>query len=385
MKDRKQFENHAIWNTLVSIKNDERINSLPLGSKNYLLFLINDLEKRKQQTNPYYVSLRCLNGLQQKLANVKNNLTNSANVDRYVEECMESIAESWPANSGRMTADIQKNTYESSMQSAKKMLQQNAEAADRVEALEKAAQDASDSVQHEITALRESASKEIESIESMARESIDSLNTKHEEAVTNLTEVRNTELDEIREQYISGLKNINSDAERLFSKVSNRTSKISGVVIAEEYGKYARNKTVTTWVYDILAIAFAITGVALVAVALTAFQTDDTSARVFKLAVSVAAFTVSGYLFRRGTFNQREARAAKRTDLALRQCEPFIATLAPETQAELTRDIAERIFVNGTLDEEVQHRQLITRDGISSKDVEAIAALVNAIKPLPEQ
>ena len=148
-----------------------------------------------------------------------------------------------------------------------------------------------------------------------------------------------------------------------------------------DYAKYAKDKEKAVWVYDISAILFAVIGIGLVAFALAGLHADETSASVFKLAVSVASFTVSGFLFKRGTYNQREAKAARRTELTLREYRPFIANLSEEDKRDITYKIADRIFIKGEIgdkEEKTISNALFDR-GLSEKQLASFTALVKAL------
>lgn len=130
-----------------------------------------------------------------------------------------------------------------------------------------------------------------------------------------------------------------------------------------------------------LAVIFSLVGIAIVAFALSELHADDTSATVFKFAVSVASFTVSGFLFRRGTFNQRESKFAKRTELTLRQYEPFIATLDDSERQRITTAIAERIFIRGEIGDKSDSSiaNAISSKGLSDKQVLALVELIKTL------
>lgn len=117
------------------------------------------------------------------------------------------------------------------------------------------------------------------------------------------------------------------------------------------------------------------------AFAVTMLGVDTANATVFKLAVSVASFTISGFLFKRGTFNQREAKAAKRTELTLRQYEPFIANLEEGERKRITKEIAERIFIRGEIgdkDEKTVSNALLDR-GLTDKQIASVAELLKML------
>lgn len=57
MRDRNAYENSSVWNMVSEIKQDEYINSLSLGMRNYLMYLLEDIERRKIQTAIMCLSL----------------------------------------------------------------------------------------------------------------------------------------------------------------------------------------------------------------------------------------------------------------------------------------------------------------------------------------
>ena len=69
-----------------------------------------------------------------------------------------------------------------------------------------------------------------------------------------------------------------------------------------------------------------------------------------RLAASLGALGVAALLGRRGAQHHREARAAKRTDLALRKVGPFIADLPEDEQQLIVEEFTDRVFIRGELD-----------------------------------
>ena len=185
----------------------------------------------------------------------------------------------------------------------------------------------------------------------------------------------------VEDEYKKSLDAAKADVEQILHEVENTANSISGKAMTTDYAKYAKDKEKAVWVYDISAILFAVIGIGLVAFALAGLHADETSASVFKLAVSVASFTVSGFLFKRGTYNQREAKAARRTELTLREYRPFIANLSEEDKRDITYKIADRIFIKGEIgdkEEKTISNALFDR-GLSEKQLASFTALVKAL------
>lgn len=69
-----------------------------------------------------------------------------------------------------------------------------------------------------------------------------------------------------------------------------------------------------------------------------------------RLAVSLGTLGVAGLLGHRGQQHHLEARAAKRTDLALRQVLPFTANLEEDDRRAIVREFTDRVFIRGDID-----------------------------------
>ena len=123
--------------------------------------------------------------------------------------------------------------------------------------------------------------------------------------------------------------------------------------VATDYGKYARNKSIAAWLCDLAA---AIVGAAGVGAILWHLFTMDSTAdtniglSLTRLAASLGALGVAALIGKRGAQHHEEARAAKRTDLALRKVGPFIVDLAEDEQKVIIQEFTDRVFIRGDLD-----------------------------------
>ncbi len=177
----------------------------------------------------------------------------------------------------------------------------------------------------------------------------DELGARFESEVEERARETDDDLVDVKQNYAANLEEAKASAEQTLDEIENTANAVSGIAMTTDYAKYATDKEKAVRIYDGLAILFAIAGIALVAFALAGLHADATSASVFKLAVSVASFTVSGFLFKRGTYNQREAKAARHTELTLREYKSFTANLSEEDKREITSKIADRIFIKGEI------------------------------------
>lgn len=171
------------------------------------------------------------------------------------------------------------------------------------------------------------------------------------------------------------------DAEQIINESEVADNSIDNIATVTGYADYAINKEKAVWIYDGLAVFFAVVGIALVAFALASLQVDVTSALVFRLGVSVAPFAVSSFLFKRVTYNQREAKVGRRTDLTLREFKLLIADFDDEDKRKIANKMAERIFVKGEIgdrEEKAIPNTLLDR-GIIDKQIALLVALIKAL------
>lgn len=377
MRDRNAYENSSVWNMVSEIKQDEYINSLSPGMRNYLMYLLEDIERRKN-TNCYYVSESTLNTLNNDLGYIRDYLSSSS-LESYIDRAFEHLASSWPAHNGRRVVDIAQSTYNHYVDEAEKRIKEIRDQAYKIDSLKDEFDDFLESTKNEIVETKEVVEKRTDEIEEAINARRKEMGEQYEDFLVSAKENAEKSIEQITESYLKNIKEINRSAEILLEQVQKRSSSISGWVIADSYGKYARNKTVATLVYDILAIAFSVVGIFLVGFALNAVEDKETAISVFRVTVSIASFTIAGFLFRRGTFNQREAKSAKRMELTLRQYEPFIANLETEDKKSITKEIAERIFVKGDIGEnESAVAEAIAGRGFSEKNLSAITSLLKA-------
>lgn len=384
MKDKTRYQNHPLWDNVKGILASEDLGNLPSGTRGYLLHLLHDLDKRKDSTNPFYVQERSLDDLNNRLSNVASwisNPNNASSIDQYVDACFATLSSEWPANNGRKVADISKSTYDDFIDEATSKIASAREAADKVRELSRQFQEKKEEYEIEIKGLKTSFSESVDTTKAQLEERRDELSNQFKSEVEERSNQTAISLAAVEDEYKKRLDKAKADVEQILHEVENTVNSISGKAMTSDYAKYAKDKEKAVRIYDFSAIPFAIIGIGLVAFALAGLHVDETSASVFKLAVSVASFTVSGFLFKRGTYNQREAKAARRTELTLREYRPFIANLSEEDKREITNKIADRIFIKGEIGdkEEKTLSSALSDRGWTDKDITAIAALLKAL------
>lgn len=382
MKNKKAFDEHQLWSLVKELKSDDRITSLPLDTRQYVRYLLEQLDKRGRTTNAYYVRASSLDEMYRQLCNIRDWLPDYASyIDSAVDECMRILASEWPANNGRQIVDIDEAVRDAFFAESEERTERAREAADKVEELSQQFQEKKEAHEVEIDGLKASFDESVETAKAQLEERRDELSNQFESEVEERANQAAVSLAAVEDEYKQSLDKTKADVEQILHEVENTANSISGKAMTTDYAKYAKDKEKAVWVYDISAILFAVIGIGLVAFALAGLHADETSASVFKLAVSVASFTVSGFLFKRGTYNQREAKAARRTELTLREYRPFIANLSEEDKRDITYKIADRIFIKGEIgdkEEKTISNALFDR-GLSEKQLASFTALVKAL------
>lgn len=381
MKNKKAFDEHQLWSLVKELKSDDRITSLPLDTRQYVRYLLEQLDKRGRTTNAYYVRASSLDEMYRQLCSIRDWLPDYASyIDSAVDECMRILASEWPANNGRQIVDIDEAVRDAFFAESEERTERAREAADKVEELSQQFQEKKEAHEAEIDGLKASFDESVETVKAQLEERRDELSNQFESEVEERANQAAVSLAAVEDEYKQSLDKTKADVEQILHEVENTANSISGIAMTTDYAKYATDKEKAVRVYDGLAMFFAIVGIALVAFALTGLHADATSASVFKLAVSVASFTVSGFLFKRGTYNQREAKAARRTELTLREYKPFIANLSEGDKREITNKIADRIFIKGEIgdkEEKTISNALLNR-GLNDKDIASVAELLKA-------
>lgn len=382
MKNKKAFDEHQLWSLVKELKSDDRITSLPLDTRQYVRYLLEQLDKRGRTTNAYYVRASSLDEMYRQLCNIRDWLPDYASyIDSTVDECMRILASEWPANNGRQIVDIDEAVRDAFFAESEERTERARDAANKVEDLSRQFQEKKGEYEAGLVELKSSYAESIAASKTQLEKRRDELGNEFELEVKERADKATSSLAAVENEYKNSLDSTKSEVEQILNEVENTANSISGIAMTTDYAKYATDKEKAVRVYDGLAIFFAIAGIALVAFALTGLHADATSASVFKLAVSVASFTVSGFLFKRGTYNQREAKAARRTELTLREYKPFIANLSKEDKREITNKIADRIFIKGEIgdkEEKTISNALFDR-GLSEKQLASFTALAKAL------
>lgn len=139
----------------------------------------------------------------------------------------------------------------------------------------------------------------------------------------------------------------------------NIVEAVADKAVAHDYRENARNKSVAGWIWDVLGLLVGGTSVTLLLVHLFAADSPNTttSLALTRLAVSIGGLGLAFLCFERGSSNHQEARRAKRADLRLSTVKPFIANQDPEFQDAIVEGMADRIYLQGVLDDEAPSQE----------------------------
>ena len=193
-------------------------------------------------------------------------------------------------------------------------------------------------------------SRQVQSLESISSEIRESI-----EDIVTLTQ-NGTTVD----RFDSALSYILSQLESMRDSVDTFISSNSSDRLSTEYDSYAKREKRTAIVYDMVAILLSVSGAAI----------------AFISSFKVGTFTASGFVFRRGTFHHREAKAAMRTALSLSQYRAFTANLPDDVKDRIEIDIAERVFSKGEIDHtEDRLVDVFSRRGVSISELSDLIKL----------
>jgi hypothetical protein len=181
------------------------------------------------------------------------------------------------------------------------------------------------------------------------------------DAVSTFQQDSSTRLEECSEAWKQEREKQKSSAEQKLETLAELEKQARGLVhattatvVATDYGKYARNKTIAAWICDVAAALIGGVGVGAIIWHLYSAEAGadgDVGLSLTRLAASLGTLGVAALVAHRGHDHHNEARAAKRTDLATRRVGPFTANLPPDVRERITLEVTERIFIRGELDE----------------------------------
>lgn len=358
----ERFSRHELWGEIANSRS--LVNSIELDPEDraeqdalaYLGMVLELLERRHDDSDSHEVTPSMLAGTHQSvlqwnnaLVNVRDHAWNASDAIDQTDAVLESLAH-WPP--------MKPARYLSGIAGATESFQKRVG-----DALDDVANRHEDLVQRidETAAAEEKLRTSIDAERQRISEAIADFKTTSKDAVDELLADERQRLSEERQQAAKEDSRYRSDAETILVQLRAHEETARDTVhattasaVATDYGKYARNKSVAAWVCDIGAALIGAAGVAAILFHLFTINPNaDTNLgiSITRLAASLGALGIAALLGKRAAQHHREARAAKRTDLALRRVMPFIVNLPADEQELIVLDFTERVFIRGELDE----------------------------------
>ncbi|MGW2092088.1 hypothetical protein [Promicromonospora sukumoe] len=377
----ERFKNSQAWQYVDQARRHMNASTMPddpteRDALAYVGMVLELLEKRRHETDGREISPAMLNNLGSVTANLANYIEQLNNgsyqwsqVIAQADTVLDTLA-SWPP--------MKIAHYLSGLNSATEAFQgKTGQAVESVRALGAEVSNELDELKNEQVALGEAVETERQRI----TEAIATFTTESGEAVTEVRADQEQKLSEFLQGWSTANKKANDQADAVLSRLNGLEQEARNVVhattshiVATDYGRYARNKTVAAWVCDVAAALVGAAGLAVIVYHLLSIEPDADSnvgLSLTRLAVSLGTLGVAGLLGRRGQQHHLEARAAKRTDLALRQVLPFTANLDEADQQRIVREFTDRVFIRGDIDAtdgRSTARGILRRDRGSSDD-----------------
>lgn len=139
---------------------------------------------------------------------------------------------------------------------------------------------------------------------------------------------------------------------------SNIVSALARKAVANDYARYARNKSVGGWIWDGFGVVIggAFGWLLLQHLFDEGAPTDTVQLGLTRLAVSITGLGLAALCFRRGSQNHAEARRAKRAHLRISTAPSFMANQDEEFQDYILKGMADRIYLQGIVSDDTDGR-----------------------------
>jgi len=349
-----RYNAHALWSRVGEAR--ALINSLALNPDDraeqdalaYIGMVIELLERRRKETEPGEVEPSMLEETGAAVADwvgylqmVRDETWTAQQVVPYADAVVRSLAHWPPLKPAQYLSGIH-----ASVESFNRKI---GDALDRVSEQIQSTNAALETLQTEQGSLEASIASEKQRIS----EAIADFKTTSTAAIDSLIEEQRSRWSDAEAAYRERADDLLAKLTAHEEAARKTVHATTALVVATDYGRYARNKTWAAWICDIAAALVGAAGVGAILFHLFTIDPDADSnigLSLTRLAASLGALGVAALLGRRGAQHHREARAAKRTDLALRRVGPFIADLPKEEQELIVLDVTDRVFIRGELD-----------------------------------
>jgi hypothetical protein len=346
----KKFDDHALWSKLRTLK--EKIDEVDAPEDDrkretlsYLMTVTELAVERQSGTPRLQVTDAMLNALSSAVDNATNTIdywVSGSHTDAQMDVATEGIIgalASWPPLPAENSAKAQ-------IKAAQKVSQ----VTDEIVATARGKRDALVASVEDLQAQAESIQTAIAAQQALLDSAIATFTSEGETAKTTAMQEWEAEREGQSEKAAGRLETLANLEQQARELVHAGTAS----VVATDYGRYARNKTIAAWACDVAAAAIGAVGVG--AIIFHLYQADsgadgDIVLSLTRLAASLGTLGIAALVAHRGHDHHKEARAAKRTDLAIRQVAPFTAHLPEDAREFIVEEITDRIFIRGELDE----------------------------------
>lgn len=356
-----RFDAHSLWAGVMTLREalDElEVDQGDTGEQDALAYIggvVMLLEKRREETDSFEVTPAKMDALHQQVANLTSTMQQAQAGSTTLAGCVPAAdavidgLTTWPVM--RLGAHLQgiAGARDSFLTKTKEALGEVSSATDTLQEKLNELDSAQEHLTAEVATERQRITEAVAESTTEAAEGRKAMLDENERQLTAARQdwIDRAALDE--ERAGEQLRKLEGHEKAARETVSATTA----FAVATDYGEYARNKSRSAWVCDVGAAVIGSVGVAAIVIHL--FQIDvnaDTNVglSLTRLAAALGTLGVATLLGKRGAQHHREARAAKRTDLAIRRIGPFIAPLQAEDREGILLEFTDRVFIRGDLD-----------------------------------
>ena len=356
-----RFDAHELWEKVDVLRNTINGIEAPEGvdardTLEYATAMAALVAQRRRETSALQISSATLEATATAVDNVNSYLAgwsqdetyNEAQVDTQIGALADALA-AWPPMVPEQLVEAQRDA-------SARIAQATTEALDSVAAKR-------DELSETLTKL---AARQIDLEEKIAEQT-----TEIATAVATFQSQAKDELAAATKSWASEREEQNQRAEAnlevlhdLEQQARDLVHAATGSVVATDYGAYARRETRSGWICDIAAALVGCIGVTAILYHLFAAEPDADGSiglSLTRLAASIAALGVAALVGKRGSQHHHEARAAKRTDLAIRQVGPFVSNLKKDDRELVVKEVTDRVFIKGELDHASPREDLVEK------------------------
>lgn len=345
----ENFEKHAVWKTLEEVRAKLEEYELPVeeGDRDtveYVTSVVERIGTYRKDADPVAFTVGMLEEVNGALRNLVNEYsdwraggpTENTSVDTATADVVDVLAK-WPSLSPKQTEAAAKKAATALSAATTEALDAVATKRNEMDAALVALQARADELAQQLEAVQNETGGQLASSQ---QSWADAMDAKKAEADATIDELK-----DLRQQAL------------------NMVHETTAATVGAEYVTYSAEKQTLAQRYDIAAALFGVLGLASLGVYLFEHGQTDTSfsLALTRLGITVGALVIGGLLATRGNDQHKEAKAARRTALALSRIGPFVANLPKDARDVLTIETADRIFTKGELSDVSERDSVLTK------------------------